>query len=404
MAHGHGMVEEVPARPSARGNTALAYRLTPCLGTFNGQRARLLRVDHIIRHIESRVRKAFSVHEIKPYTAVKPYGALCSFSCSSSRRAAERRRRGGADHPELLLARPHAAIGRHALCGHRTRAYDHHSRRHQGLELVPHCQLTMRTSMSAKMATCSGCSSQSARYGCWQWLCASSMGWARCAPALFVCSALIEARQSPLAPPCVPRLSPDRSLSVLVMLARKSGLEISCNAISPNPYFMKCPSQLHCDPITTRHDMSAHPISAVVILSGPSLADLMQENISTIHGFCTRSVLFVCCVAHPRSDLSTLVCTSGVHELSLLPHGDVVRLCVADDYHLVATAGDPSCEKTSTNALWFRVILISALCLLYPVRPFCSTFRELRTQQLFTAPPSIVSPGVAVSVSHTRAH
>ena len=33
---------------------------------------------------------------------------------------------------------------------------------------------------------------------------------------LFVCSALIEARQSPLAPPCVPRLSPDRALSVLV--------------------------------------------------------------------------------------------------------------------------------------------------------------------------------------------
>ena len=108
---------------------------------------------------------------------------LCSFSSSSSRRAAERRRRGGADHPELLLARPRAAIGRHALCGHRTRAWDHHSRRHQGLELVPHCQLTMRTSMSAKMATCSGCSSHSARYGCWQWLCASSMGWARCASA-----------------------------------------------------------------------------------------------------------------------------------------------------------------------------------------------------------------------------
>jgi hypothetical protein len=124
---------------------------------------------------------------------------------------------------------------------------------------------------------------------------------------------------------------------------------------------------------------SAHPISAVVILSGPSLADLMQENISTIHRFCTRSALFVCCVAHPRSDLSTLVYTSGVHELSLLPHGDVVRLCVADGYHLFATAGDPSCDKTSTNALWFRVILISAWCLLYPVRPFCSTFRELHS-------------------------
>ena len=41
----------------------------------------------------------------------------------------------------------------------------------------------MRTSMSAKMATCSGCSSHSARYGCWQWLCASSMEWARCASA-----------------------------------------------------------------------------------------------------------------------------------------------------------------------------------------------------------------------------
>ena len=89
--------------------------------------------------------------------------------------------------------------------------------------------------------------------------------------------------------------------------------------------------------------------------------------------------------------------------MSLLPHGDVVRLCVADDYHLVATAGDPSCEKTSTNALWFRVILISAWCLLYPVRPFCSTFRELRTQQLFTAPPSIVSPGVVVSLCRTLA-
>ena len=32
--------------------------------------------------------------------------------------------------------------------------------------------------------------------------------------ALFVCSALLEARQPPLAPPCVPCLSPDRALSV----------------------------------------------------------------------------------------------------------------------------------------------------------------------------------------------
>ena len=33
--------------------------------------------------------------------------------------------------------------------------------------------------------------------------------------ALFVGSALLEARQPPLAPPCVPRLSPDRALSCL---------------------------------------------------------------------------------------------------------------------------------------------------------------------------------------------
>ena len=33
-------------RPTARRNIALAHRLTPCLGTFNGQCARLLRIDH----------------------------------------------------------------------------------------------------------------------------------------------------------------------------------------------------------------------------------------------------------------------------------------------------------------------------------------------------------------------
>ena len=111
-------------------------------------------------------------------------------SSSSRRLAGERRRRDGADHPELHLARPRAAIGRHALCGHRTCICDRDSRRHQGLELVPHCQLTMRISMSEKMAARSGCSSHPGRYGSWQWLCASVVGRSRCAPADFLSVAL----------------------------------------------------------------------------------------------------------------------------------------------------------------------------------------------------------------------
>ena len=106
---------------------------------------------------------------------------------------AERRHRDGADHPELHLARPCAAIGRHALCGHRTDACDRDSRRHQGLELVPHCQLTMRILMSEKIGrsqwlfvTCS----HPGRYGSWQWLCASVVGRSRCAPADFLSVAL----------------------------------------------------------------------------------------------------------------------------------------------------------------------------------------------------------------------
>ena len=108
------------------------------------------------------------------------------FSGSSRRLAAERRRRDGADHPELHLARPRAAIGRHALCGHRTRICDRDSRRHEGLELVPHCQLTTRISMSEKMAACSGCSSHRGRYGSWQWRCASVVGRSRCASENFL--------------------------------------------------------------------------------------------------------------------------------------------------------------------------------------------------------------------------
>ena len=106
---------------------------------------------------------------------------------------------------------------------------------------------------------------------------------------------------------------------------------------------------------------------------------MMQENISTIHGFCTHSAplasLFAVSHTLALTCLHYVVYTSGVHKLSLLPHGDVVASVRRRRLPSLCHRRRPinHCSVVPRHPYQCLVLL------LYPVRPFCSTFRELHS-------------------------
>ena len=164
---------------------------------------------------------------------------------------------------------------------------------------------------------------------------------------------------------------------------------------------MKYPSRPYCDPMhdnMTSHHRSPHPTD--LRRRDPVVGTISVD--AGLHAACapfmdsvhiTRCCVFACCAAHPRSDQSQVVCPD-------LPHGDV-RLCRRRRLPSLRHRRRPF-MRPSTNGLWFLVILItSAWCVLYPVRPFCNIFCELHSF-LPHRHPSYHPVSLCPCVAHSR--